>query len=68
MIKNAKLLEQLQDEFLVKETLSLEKKLEQLDSLLEEYRALNPNFDRDIMDGIETDIEIARIINTCSKN
>ena len=68
MIKNHHLLENLEKEFLLQEHLSLSEKLKILDELWKECISINSRIMEDYTEGIEKNIELARILNLCLKN
>jgi hypothetical protein len=68
MIKNSRLLARLERTLIKHESLSYIQRLKIAESLWEEGRALGVLPPRDPLEGIETDIRIARILNQCSDN
>lgn len=63
MIRNPKLLKKFEDEFVAKESLSIEQKFKILNAMLEEAKALGVIPLKDPLEDIEVDIKIARFIN-----
>ncbi|MDI6733509.1 MAG: hypothetical protein QME51_05885 [Planctomycetota bacterium] len=68
MVKNYKILEQFEDEQIRKEKLSYERKLAIFESLWNEYRSLHKEITYNPLEGIETDIRIARILNSVNSH
>ncbi len=67
MIKNIELWESFQKKMLKNEQISFEKTLKIMDSLWREGVKLGVLPPKDILEGIEVDIKIASILNSCSK-
>ncbi len=64
MIKNAKKIEEFERKMLETESLSLKQKWKIFDALFKEAVSLGVFNDKNIMDGIEVDIKIARAIHS----
>lgn len=67
MIKNPKLLAEFEDKELKKERLSYKKALKIFEAMWQEAVTLGVLPSKDPLEGIETDIKLARILNSCSK-
>ncbi len=63
MIINAKIVKNFEKNFLIKEDIPVQKKLEILSALYEQAKLLGHFTEKDILDGIENDIELARKLN-----
>ena len=68
MVRNAKLLPRFEDEQLRKEKLSYEQALKIFEAMWKEAVSLGVLPLKDPLEGIETDIELARVLNSCSKS
>ncbi|MFZ3063332.1 MAG: hypothetical protein WA148_06305 [Actinomycetota bacterium] len=68
MIKNSKVWEEFERELIKKERLSYKEALKIFEGLWEEGNALGVLPPSDALEGIEVDIQIAKILNSCSKN
>lgn len=68
MIKNSKVWERFERELIKKEQLSYQKALKAFEALWQEGVALGVLPPSDALEGIEVDIQIAKILNSCSKN
>ena len=64
MVKNAKVLERFEREQIRKEKLTYARRLAIFDALWEEYRSSDAFKHSDPLEGIETEIRIARILNS----
>jgi len=67
MIKNRKLLDKLIDGYDKKEQLTYKQALKLFEAMWEEGRTLGVLPPKDPLEGIETVIKIAKILNSCSK-
>ena len=67
MIKNHGYLKKFEHDFIAKERLAYEQALKIVESLREEAVLLGAFFPKDPLEGIEVDIRIARILNSCLK-
>ena len=67
MIKNSKRWQEFQDEFLQKNTLSYNTSLKLLDGMWEMAVALGVFPPKDPLEGIDVDIQVARILNCLKK-
>ncbi len=68
MIKDSKLLASFEKRFISESRLSYEKALDLIEAMLEEALSLGIMPPDNPLEGIETDIRVARIINSCSKS
>lgn len=68
MVRDAKLLARFEDEQLRKERLTYAQSLKIFEAMWKEAVGLGVFPLRDLLEGIETDIELARILNSCSKS
>ncbi len=68
MIKDIEYFEKFETEFISKQEFSYEDALRIIESLWEEGMILKVLPPKDPIEGIETDIKIAKILNLCSKN
>lgn len=68
MVKNGKLLRRSEDEQLRKERLTYAQSLEIFEAMWAEAMSFGVLPLHDRLEGIETDIELARILNSCSKS
>ncbi|MCU4139026.1 MAG: hypothetical protein MW689_000815 [Thermodesulfobacteria bacterium] len=68
MIKDIEYLKQFEEKFISEKKLSYEEALKIIDALWEEGLALKVLPPKDPLEGIETDIKIARILNSCLKS
>ena len=67
MIKNVHIVEQLEKEFISKERLSYTQSLKTFESLWVEGIKLGILPPKEPLEGIEVDIKIARVLNSCLK-
>lgn len=65
MIRDVDFLRKFENDFIANDKLSYEKKLELLDAMWEEGISLGVLPPKDPLEGIEVDIKIARILNSC---
>jgi len=63
MITNRHMVEELEDRLLREESLTHEEKLRLLEAMLEHARAMGALPGDDPLEGIEVDIELARVLN-----
>ena len=68
MIKDYKYLKKFEDNLIKKDKLSYEQKLKIFEAMWEEAITLGVFPLKNPLEGIEIDIQIARIVNSCSKN
>lgn len=68
MIKDYKYLKKFEDNLIKKDKLSYEQKLNIFEAMWEEAMTLGVFPLKNPLEGIEIDIQIARIVNSCSKN
>jgi hypothetical protein len=68
MVRNPEYLKQFEKEWVAGDKLTYERALEILDAMWEEGIALGVLPPKDPLEGIEVDIQIARILNSCLKN
>jgi len=68
MIKNVRILETLEKDFISKQKLSYEQSLKIFESMWVEGVKLGVLPPKNYMDGIETNLKIAKILNPCLKN
>ncbi|MFA4830544.1 MAG: hypothetical protein WC855_00460 [Thermodesulfovibrionales bacterium] len=68
MVKNARLLAKFEDEQLREERLSYAQALKIFEAMWKEAVKLGVLPLKDPLEGIETDIELARVLNSCSKS
>ena len=68
MVKNSRLLAKFEDEQLRKERLSYAQALKIFEAMWKEAVKLGVFPLKDPLEGIETDIELARVLNSCSKS
>lgn len=68
MVKDTRLLAEFEDEQLRKERLSYAKALKIFEAMWKEAVNLGILPSKDPLEGIEKDIELARILNSCSKS
>lgn len=66
MIPDADFLRKFENDFIANDKLSYEKKLELLDAMWQEGVSLGVLPPEDPWQGLEVDIKIARILNSCS--
>jgi len=67
MVKNRKILENLVDDHNKKHPLTLGQKFKLLDSMWAEGKRLGVLPPKNPLEGLETDIRLAKILNSCSK-
>lgn len=67
MIKNRRMLDDFEKSQIRKERLTYRKSLKLVESLWKEGMALGVLPPKDPLEGIETDIKLARILNRCSR-
>ena len=67
MIKDAKYFEEWENQLIAAEPPDYQRNLRIFEAMLEEARLLGVWPPRDPLEGIEVDIRIARILNSCSK-
>lgn len=67
MIKNVHLIEDLEKEFISKDKLSYKQSLRIFESMWQEGLNLGILPPKDPLEGIEVDLRIANILNSCSK-
>lgn len=67
MIRDAAVLRQFEEDFSRRHRLTHRQALAVLDGLWAEGRALGVLPPRDLLSGIDVDVRIARILNSCSK-
>lgn len=67
MIKNARLIEKLEKDFISRQKLSHEQSLHLFESLWNEAVRLGILPSKDPLEGIDVDIKIAKVIHSCSK-
>jgi hypothetical protein len=67
MIKNRRILDDFEKSQIRKERLTYRKSLKLVESLWKEGMALGVLPPKDPLEGIETDIKLARILNRCSR-
>ncbi len=68
MIKNYSLLQKFEDSFIRNEPMSFDRAMKLFTALYNEAKDLGVFPPEDPMEGIDVDIRIARIINSCLKN
>lgn len=68
MIKNPDLLKEMEEKYIAASRLPYEKALAIVESLWAEGVNLAVLPPKDPIEGIETDVRMARILNTCSRN
>jgi hypothetical protein len=68
MVKNARFLEKFEDEQLRNEKFTYAHSLKIFEAMWEEAVSFGVLPLRDNLEGIESDIEVARILNSCSKS
>lgn len=68
MIKNSKVWEEFERELIKKEKLSYEEALKAFEALWQEGVALGVLPPSDALEGITIDIQVAKILNSCSRN
>ena len=67
MIKDKKLWEKFEVEFAKSENLTIEQKFKVLEAMLEEAKSLGVWPPKDLLEGIEVDIKLARAINVIQR-
>ncbi len=67
MIKNVQLLEKFNKQFIASNRLSYSQALTLIESLWKEGMHLGVLPQKDLLEGIEVDISVAKILNKCSK-
>lgn len=68
MIKNYSLLQKFENSFIKNEPMSFDKALRLFTALYNEAKTLGVFPPKDPLEGIEVDIKIAKIVNSCLKN
>jgi hypothetical protein len=68
MIKNPKKLREFEQNLIIEDKTSISQKLRLLDALFEEARALRIFPLKDPLEGLETDIKVAKVINSVRKS
>jgi hypothetical protein len=68
MIKNPSLLQEFEDSFIKIEAMTFDRAMRLFSALYNEAKTLGLFPPKDPMEGIEVDIRIARIINSCLKD
>jgi hypothetical protein len=68
MVKNPKLLEKFNEQEIRRSKLSHKEAMKIFEALWEEAESLGVLPGKDAMDGIDVDIRVARILNSCLKN
>ncbi|MFN3532297.1 MAG: hypothetical protein ACK41Q_07275 [Candidatus Brocadia sp.] len=68
MIKDAEYLRKFEEEFTANRKMSYEQALNIVDAMWEEGVSLGVLPPKDLMEGIEVDIKIAKVLNACLKN
>ena len=68
MIKNSHLVRELEDDFIAGEKLPYHKALHVFESLWQEGVTLGVLPPKDLSEGLEVDLRIARVLNSCSRN
>ena len=69
MIKNIRRIREFENKIIVeKEEISFEKKMKIFEALWSEGVSLGVLPPKNILEGIETDIKLAKILNSCSSN
>lgn len=67
MIKNAQLVENMERDFISRQKLSYKQSMQIFESMWNEAVRLGVLPPRDPLEGIEVDIKIANVLNSCSK-
>jgi hypothetical protein len=67
MIKNVRLIEKLEKDFIARQRLSHKQSLHLFESLWNEAVRLGVLPSKDPLEGIDVDIKIAKVIHSCSK-
>jgi len=67
MIKNPELLSEFEDKFIKDETLSFDQAIKLITSMWNEGKNLGVLPPKDPLEGIEVDIRIAKVLNSCLK-
>ena len=67
MIKNAQLVENMERDFILRQKLSYKQSMQIFESMWNEAVRLGVLPPRDPLEGIEVDIKIAKVLNSCSK-
>ncbi|HET6418687.1 MAG TPA: hypothetical protein VFG19_00935 [Geobacteraceae bacterium] len=68
MIRNPDLLREMEEKYIAESRLPYEKALAIVEALWAEGARLAVLPPRDLMEGVEVDIRMARILNACSRN
>ena len=68
MIKNSHLVRELEEDFIAREKLPYRKALHIFESLWQEGVTLGVLPPKDLSEGLEVDLRIARVLNSCSRN
>ena len=68
MIKNPKKLEEFEQNLIIKDKTSINEKFRLMDALFEEARALRIFPLKDPLEGLDTDIKVAKVINSVRKS
>jgi hypothetical protein len=68
MIKNSHLVRKLEEDFIAREELPYRKALHIFESLWQEGVTLGVLPPQDPSEGLEVDLRIARVLNSCSRN
>jgi len=68
MIKNSHLVKKLEEDFIAREKLPYRKALHIFESLWQEGVTLGVLPPKDLSEGLEVDLRIARVLNSCSRN
>jgi hypothetical protein len=65
--ENQEIIEKMEEEFLVRESLDFEKSMKIFEGLWKEGMERGVLPPKDPMEGIEVDIKMARVVNSCSE-
>lgn len=68
MMKNPEYFRKFESSFISKQKLSYEKALKMFESMWEECISLGVLPAKNLLEGLETDIKVARILNSCLKS
>ena len=68
MIKNSHLVRELEADFIAREELPYRKALRVFEALWQEGVTLGVLPPKDLSEGLEVDLRIARVLNSCSRN
>lgn len=68
MIKNSTMLREMEENYIASSRLPYEKALAIVEALWREGVSLGVLPPKDLMEGVETDVRVARILNICSRN